>query len=62
MNNINDFLQRFNQFRTQMQGQNPDQIIQQMMQSGRLTQSQYNQARQTAEQIKRMMNPGYSPK
>ena len=58
MNNFTDFMQRFNQFRSQMQGQNPDQIIQQMMRSGKITQSQYEQARQQAMQIQKMMNPG----
>lgn len=58
MNTMNDFFQRYKQFCQQMQGQNPDHIIQQMMQNGRISQSQYNYARQTAEQIKQMMNPG----
>ena len=58
MNNFTDFMQRFNQFRSQMQGQNPDQIIQQMMSNGKITQSQYEQARQQAMQIQKMMNPG----
>jgi hypothetical protein len=48
-------MNRFNQFRQQMSNANPDQMIQQMMQSGRLSQAQYNQARQTAMQIQRMM-------
>ena len=32
----------------------PDAIIQKMMQEGKLTQAQYNQARQTASQLKPM--------
>lgn len=55
---MNNFWQAFNQFMRQMQGQNPDQIIEQMMRSGKITQSQYEQARQQAMQIQKMMNPG----
>lgn len=58
MNNMMQFMQSFNQFRQSMQGQNPDQIIQNLMQNGRLTQQQYEQARQQAMQLQRMMNPG----
>lgn len=58
MNNMAQFMQNFNQFRQSMQGQNPEQIIQNLMQNGRLTQQQYEQARQQAMQIQRMMNPG----
>jgi len=58
MNNIMQFMQSFNQFRQSMQGQNPNQIIQNLMQNGRLTQEQYEQARQQAAQIQRMMYPG----
>ena len=55
---MNNFWPAFNQFMRQMQGQNPDQIIEQMMRSGKITQSQYEQARQQAMQIQKMMNPG----
>jgi len=58
MNNMAQFMQSFNQFRQSMQGQNPEQIIQNLMQNGRLSQQQYEQARQQAMQIQRMMNPG----
>jgi len=57
MNNMMQFMQSFNQFRQSMQGQNPDQIIQNLMQNGRLTQQQYEQARQQSLQIQKMM-PG----
>lgn len=57
MNNFMQFMQQFNQFRQQMQGQNPDQIIQDMMRQGRISQSQYEQARQQAMQIQKMI-PG----
>ena len=58
MNNFMQFMQQFNQFRQQMQGQNPDQIIQDMMRQGRISQSQYEQARQQAMQIQKMISPG----
>ena len=46
-----NFWQRFQQFRSEMQGKDPNSLIQEMMQSGRITQEQYNQARQQAQQI-----------
>lgn len=55
---MNNIFQQIQQFRQQMGNANPDAIIQQMMQSGRLSQAQYNQARQAAEQYMRMINPG----
>ena len=46
-------MQRFNQFRQTFQG-DPQQQVQQMLNSGRISQEQYNQAVQTAYQIMRM--------
>ena len=46
-----NFWQRFQQFRGEMQGKDPNALIQEMMQSGKITQEQYNQARQQAQQI-----------
>ena len=46
-----NLLQQFNQFRSTFQG-NPSQMIQQMLNSGRATQNQYNQAVQMAQQFK----------
>lgn len=46
-----NMMQRFQQFMGQMQGKDPNAIIQEMMQSGKITQEQYNQARQQAQQI-----------
>ena len=57
LGNINEFMSRFGQFRQQMQGQNPDQLIQRMMSDGRLTQAQYNAVRQRAAQIEKMIAP-----
>ena len=41
----------FQQFMNQMRGQDPNKIIQQMIQSGKVTQAQLNQAQQQAKQI-----------
>jgi hypothetical protein len=47
-------MQKFQQFKQSFSG-NPGQMIQQMMNSGRVNQSQYNQAVQMAQQFQRMM-------
>ena len=46
-----NMMQKFRQFMGQMQGKDPNALIQEMMQSGKITQEQYNQARQQAQQI-----------
>lgn len=48
-----NLLQQFQQFRNSFQG-DPSQTIQQMLNSGRATQEQYNQAVQMATQFKQM--------
>ena len=55
MNDFVTFVENLKRFRQSMAGKNPDQIIQQMMNSGRLTQSQYEMARQQAARIQKMM-------
>ena len=50
----NNFLQRFNQFRQNFSG-NPQQQIQRMLNSGQITQDQYNRAVQQAQNIMRML-------
>ncbi len=42
---------QFPQFMRQMQGQNPQQLLDQMLQSGRVNQQQLNQAQQMAQQM-----------
>lgn len=42
---------QFPQFMRQMQGQNPQQMLNQLMQSGRVSQQQLNQAQQMAQQM-----------
>ena len=51
---MNGILQRFQQFQRMFRG-NPQQQVQQMLNSGRISQDQYNLAVQTAQQLARMM-------
>lgn len=53
-NSGNDIITRFNQFRKSFSG-NPQEQIQQMLNSGRITQEQYNRAVQQAQQLSRLM-------
>lgn len=43
----NNMFARFNQFVNQMRGVNPQQEVQRLLQSGQMTQEQYNQIQQT---------------
>lgn len=47
----NNMMGQFQQFMSQMKGQNPNQIINQMVQSGQITQQQLNQVQQQARQL-----------
>ena len=49
----NGMLQRFQQFRQNFKG-DPQQQVQQLLNSGRVSQQQYNQAVQMAQQFQRM--------
>ena len=50
--NIPDFVQRLNQFSQTIQG-DPKQQVQQLLNSGRMSQQQYNQLSQMATQIQK---------
>lgn len=50
-------IQRFMQFRQSFQG-DPRQQIQQMLNSGQVSQEQYNHAVQVAQQLQQMLMPG----
>lgn len=52
--NQNNLLQQFNQFRQQFHG-DPRQQIQQMLNSGKITQEQYNQAVQRAKALQNLL-------
>lgn len=53
MNGAN-IIQQFNQFRQNFKG-DPQKIVQQMLNSGRVSQEQYNHAVQLANQFARML-------
>lgn len=50
----NNVIQRFQQFRQQFSG-DPRMTVQQMLNSGKISQAQYDQAVQMAQQLQRMM-------
>ena len=50
----NPMLQRFAQFQKMFRG-DPKEQVQQLLNSGRVSQAQYNQAVQTAQQMARML-------
>ncbi len=51
--NANDFMKQLNELKAK--GGDPNQIIQSMLNSGKITQMQYNSAVQRAQQIMRML-------
>lgn len=53
-NQQNNIVQQFNQFRQQFHG-DPRQQIQQMLNSGKITQAQYNQAVQRAKALQSLL-------
>ena len=53
-NNMSDLVNRFNQFKKTFNG-NPQQMVQQLLNSGRMTQEQFNQYKQMAEQMRKLM-------
>ena len=53
-NGMNGILQRFRQFQQAFQG-DPRQQVQQLLNSGKVSQQQYNQAMQMAQQLQRML-------
>ena len=50
----NNMLAQFQQFRQQMQGKNPHEEINKLLQSGAINQQQLNQAQQMAQQFQAM--------
>lgn len=51
----NGFMKSLNELKSQVN--DPNQAIQQMLNSGRISQAQYNAAAQRAQQIMRMLTP-----
>ena len=56
MNFDPQMVNRFMQFRNSFRG-DPQQMVQQMMQSGRVSQAQYQQAVQMANQLQSILTP-----
>ena len=54
MPQMNPLMQRFQQFQQMFRG-DPRQQVQQMLNSGKVSQAQYNQAVQMAQQMQRML-------
>ena len=54
MANVQQLMQRFNQFRQSFQG-NPREQVEQLLNSGKISQQQYNNAYQMAQQFQKMM-------
>ena len=54
LGNMQNMLQQLNQFRQSFQG-DPKQQVQQLLNSGKMSQSQYNQLSQMATQIQNML-------
>ena len=50
------FMQQLNQLKSR--GGDPNQMIQQLMNSGRISQAQYDNAVKQAQQIQQMLTPG----
>lgn len=51
-NGAGNILQQFQQFKQKMQGVNPQEEVQKLLQSGRISQAQLNQVQQMAQQMK----------
>lgn len=54
-NSPTSMIQQFNQFRQQMQGVNPQNMVMDMLQSGKINQQQLNQAQQMAQQMQYLL-------
>lgn len=54
MNQPNDVVSRFRQFQQSFKG-NPQEQVRQLLNSGRITQAQYNAAVQQAQALQRML-------
>ena len=54
-NGMQNFMKMFNQFKSTFNG-NPQEEVQKLLNSGRISQEQFNQYAQQATQIQKMMN------
>ena len=51
---MNNFLNQFNQFKSTFSG-NPEQQVKQLLNSGRMSQQQFNQYAETANQLRQLL-------
>lgn len=56
-NNQPNMLQQFQQFMNQMRGKDPNQMINELVSSGQISQTQLNQAQKQAQQMQQMFEP-----
>lgn len=56
-NNQPNMLQQFQQFMNQMRGKDPNQMINELVSSGQISQAQLNQAQKQAQQMQQMFEP-----
>lgn len=54
-NGPGNMLQQFQQFKKQMQGVDPQEEVQKLLQSGKISQEQLNKAQQMAQQFKSLL-------
>lgn len=52
--NPQNLIQQFNEFKNNLHG-NPQQMVQQLLQNGAMSQNQYNQLRQMASQFQQLL-------
>lgn len=48
-------MQQFAQFRRMMQGRNPQQMVQNLLQSGQMSQAQFEQLKQQASELQKIL-------
>lgn len=53
-NQMSNFINQFNQFKATFSG-NPEQQVKQLLNSGRMSQEQFNQLAQTANQLRQLI-------
>lgn len=53
-NQMSNFINQFNQFRSAFTG-NPEQRVKQLLQTGQMTQEQFNQFAETANQLRSLL-------
>ena len=53
-NNMSNLISQFNQFKSTFTG-NPEQRVKQLLQSGQMTQEQFNQFAETANQLRSLL-------